>query len=152
MSKFWIENKIIDAGWLKIISGNDLKVLLKITRHYNKYGESFPSIRTMSADLNLSQNTISKSLDNLEKYGFLMITVKKQRYKLQYFFKKIAEFLIIDPNKLPKKLRAKEELKEEYIKEEIKDDIVKNSIGREQMYKVIREKYPDTYEKFIKKN
>lgn len=121
MGKFWIENEIIDGGWFKKLSGNELKVLLKITRHYGTTGKCFPSIRRLSKLGNLHHETIKKCLNRLELLGFLEQLLIKERCKLRYNFSKTARFLLIESNKLPEKPDSKE-----VIKEDIKED--KNNI------------------------
>jgi DNA-binding transcriptional regulator YhcF (GntR family) len=105
---FYISNKIIDDGYLKTMSGNDLKVLLKITRHYDKTGKSFPSIRKMSEQLNLHHETIAKSIHNLEVCGFLEQLEIRQRCKLRYIFSKSTRFLLINPNNVVEKTDSKD--------------------------------------------
>ena len=116
MGKFWIENQLVDE-YLKLISGNELKVLFKITRHYNKYGRCFPSIRKMSDKLNMHHTTITKCLERLELLGFLEQLKIKERSKLRYSFAKTARFLFIDSNKLLAKPDTKEDFKEVFKEE-----------------------------------
>jgi DNA-binding transcriptional regulator YhcF (GntR family) len=117
MGKFWIENSIYDDGWLKKLSGSQLKVLLSITRHYDKYGKCFPSIRKLEENINLHHATIKECLNKLELLGFLEQLVIKERCKLRYIFSKTAHKIFLEPNKLLAKPDSKEVIKES-IKEE----------------------------------
>lgn len=105
---FYISNKIIDDGYLKLLSGNDLKVLIKIARHYDKHGTCFPSIRKMAIDLNLHHETIGNSLRHLKELGFIDILEIKQRYKLRYIFSNSARFLLLNPNNVVGKADTKD--------------------------------------------
>lgn len=105
---FYISNKIMDDGYLKKMSGNDLKVLIAIARHYNKYGKCFPSIRRMTEYLNLHHETIGNCLKNLKKMGFIEILEIKERCKLRYIFSNSARFLFSKPNNVVEKSDSKE--------------------------------------------
>lgn len=118
MGRFWIEKEIIDGDLYGKLSGNDFKVLLKITRHYNKTGRCFPSIREISRLGNLHHTTVKKSLNNLELLGLLEQLVIKERCKLRYEFSKSARFLFIESNNVVEKPDSKETIKEKY-KEEV---------------------------------
>lgn len=133
MGKFWIENDLVDHH-LDKITGNELKVLLKITRHYNKFGTCFPSIRKMEKILNLHHTTIAKCLENLQLLGFLEQLQIVERKKLLYKFSKTARFFLIESNKL----LAKPDSKEVYIKEVSKE--VKFSSKKTSTYKELEEK------------
>lgn len=137
MGKFWIENQLVDE-YLMLISGNELKVLFKITRHYNKYGKCFPSIRKMAINLNMHPITISNCLKRLELLGFLEQLRIKERSKLRYIFSKTARFLLIDSNKLLEKSNTKEDIKEEYK-------------GRGILLKKLKEINPQAYDKLYGK-
>lgn len=117
MGRFWIENEIIDGEWFGKLSGNDFKVLLKITRHYNKHGKCFPSIRKISELGNLHHTTVKKSLNKLELLGFLEQLLIKERCKLRYKFTKTARFLFVDCNNVLEKPDTKETFKENYKEE-----------------------------------
>ena len=128
MGRFWIENELVDK-YLDKISGNELKVLLKITRHYNKNGTCYPSIRKMEKDINLHHDTITACLKQLQLLGFLEQLAIKERCKLRYSFSKTARFFLTDSQNL----LGKPDSKEDIIKEDIKEG--KNFFykGREQM-------------------
>jgi len=121
MKRFWIENSIYDDGWLKKISGNQLKVLLAITRHYNKQGKCFPSIRKLEVNIGLHHATIKQCLNQLQLLGFLEQLQIREREKLRYIFSKTAHEIFIEPNKLLVKHDTKEIIKENY-----KEDLSKN--------------------------
>lgn len=56
----------------------------------NETMQAFPSIETISKDSGLSKNTVSKSINNLAKFGYLSIS-KKGRCNL-YTFSRIKQF------------------------------------------------------------
>lgn len=132
MGKFWIENELVD-DWLYKISGNELKVLLCLTRHYNKAGTTFVSIAKMAKLLNLNPETVSKSVKRLNLLGFFEQIVIRERTKLRYIFSKTARNLFIETNKLPEKPESKEAFKE-IIKETPKE--------------ILKRSNPKAYEKF----
>ena len=43
MGRFWIENELVDK-YIGKLTGNELKVMMIITRHFNKQGTCYPSI------------------------------------------------------------------------------------------------------------
>lgn len=114
--KFWIENELVDK-YLSILSGNEFKTLLAITRHYNKNGTCYPSIRRLAVLIDLDPDTVAKSLRALELHGFFQQLEIRERCKLRYVFSKTAAKLLVEPNKLPEKPRSKEVFKE-VLKEE----------------------------------
>lgn len=118
MGKFWIDDKLVDEN-LDKLSGNDLKVWLKITRHFNKEGKSFPSIRKMEKIVNLHHTTITKCLNKLELLGFLEQLQIKEKCKLRYIFSKSARYLMPGRKNLLEEPDSKETFKET-IKEENK--------------------------------
>jgi DNA-binding transcriptional regulator YhcF (GntR family) len=109
--KFWINNELVD-NYLNKISGNELKVWLKITRHFNKEGTCFPSIRKMTKVLNLHHSTITKCLKKLEVLGFLEQLEIKEKCKLRYIFSKSARYLMPEYKKLLVNPDTKEDIKE----------------------------------------
>lgn len=120
---FWIENDFIDEGYLAKTSGNAIKVLLAITRHYNKAGTCYPSIRRLSKLVGLTQETTSKCIKQLELLGYLEQLEIKERCKLHYKFSKTALFFRTKDEKLPEKSDTKE-----YFKESIKERLKKENL------------------------
>ena len=114
MGRFYIEDEVFDRGYLKKMSGNDFKILASITRHYNKHGKCFPSIRRLAKFTNLHHTTVTSCLNNLELLGFLEQLRIKERYKLLYSFSKSARFLFIETNNVVKKPDTKETIKENF--------------------------------------
>ncbi len=117
MGKLWIENQLVDGGYLAKISGNEAKVLLAITRHYNRHGTCFPSIRRLSVLVGLHPDTVSHCLRKLVEHDYFEQLVIKERCKLRYSFTKTARFLLIDANKLPEKPGGKEDIFKEVVEE-----------------------------------
>lgn len=114
--RFWIENEFIES-YLSKISGNATKVLLAITRHYNKEGTCYPSIRRLSKLTGLHHSTVTKCLKELELLGFLEQLIIKERCRLRYSFSKTARILLPKSSKLLYRPDTKEEYKED-LKEE----------------------------------
>ncbi|MFA6184484.1 MAG: helix-turn-helix domain-containing protein [Parcubacteria group bacterium] len=93
MGKFWIDNELIDK-YLTKISGNDFKVWCILSRHFNKKGTCYPSIRTISIKSGLHHETVSQCLKRLKLLGFFEQLEIKERCKLRCLFSKTARFLI----------------------------------------------------------
>lgn len=110
--KFWIENVLID-NYLNKISGNELKVWCVLSRHFNKEGNCYPSIRTISKKTGIHHETTKRCLQKLELLGFLEQLIIKERCKLRYSFSKTALFLMPGNKKLLVNSDTKEDIKEE---------------------------------------
>jgi DNA-binding transcriptional regulator YhcF (GntR family) len=124
MGRFWIENELVDK-YISKLTGNEFKVMVIITRHFNKNGTCYPSIRRMATLGNINPETVSKCLKNLNLLGFLEQLEIKERCKLRYILSKSARHLLIDSNKLPQETSGKEE------KEDLRKTLSfkKNTIG-----------------------
>lgn len=109
--KFWIENDLVDND-LKDVSGNAFKVLVALTRHYNRTGTCFPSIRRLSKLTGLHHETVTKCLRELELLGYFEQIVIRERCKLRYKFSKTARKLLVEHNNLLVKPDSKETIKE----------------------------------------
>lgn len=146
MGRFWIENELIDHH-LDKISGNELKVLLTVTRYYNKQGTCYPSIRMMSKKIKLNHETIGKCLKRLELLGFFEQIVIKERMKLRYIFSKTATNIFLNPPKLLQKPDSKEVYKE-FIKE--REISFKPNYGMEKAAEILKRDYPKNAKEILK--
>jgi DNA-binding transcriptional MocR family regulator len=145
--RFWMDNKLIDDGWLAKISGNAWKVLTAIARHYNINGTCFPSIRRLSLLIGLHHETVRKNLDELQLHGFLEQLEIRERHKLRYLFTKSARYLLRLEDSLLEKPDTKD-ISKEIVKEE---RLQENAIyrGREQMLKAL-ENNPELHRQLMK--
>lgn len=75
--KFMIDDAYLN-GQAKLCGWQATLVYNSLCRHANKGQESFPSIKLISEELNISRPTVLKGLENLEKYN--VIIVEKQQH------------------------------------------------------------------------
>ena len=81
-----VPNKLILS---KKINSTDKIVLLGILVHFFNKEFSFPSMRTLAKELNLSLPTVAKSIKNLEKEKILKVKKikgKNSLYSIEYQF------------------------------------------------------------------
>lgn len=109
--KFWIENELVDTD-LRVLSGNGFKVLIAITRHYNKAGTCYPSIRRLAKLTGLHHETVTKCLMELKLLGYFEQLVIRERAKLRYVFSKTARKRLLNDGNLLEKADTKEVNKE----------------------------------------
>ena len=124
-SIFWVEDAIVDKGYLKSLKNNKLNVLWVITRHYNKHGHCYPSLRTISKFTGLHHSTVKKKIVELDELGFVKVTIIKEGYKARYSFTKTALEYFIDPTIPRARLATKEGCKNEVFKYSGKNDNLK---------------------------
>ena len=109
--KFWIENELVDTD-LRELSGNGFKVLIAITRHYNKAGTCYPSIRRLAKLTGLHHETVTKCLVELKLLGYFEQLEIRERAKLRYVFSKTARRRLLNDANLLEKADTKETIKE----------------------------------------
>src|SRR3990167_2163616 len=74
--KFLMDDAYLN-GQARLCGWQATLVYLSLCRHANIDQESFPSIKLMAEELEISRNTVKKGIENLEKYN--VISVKKQK-------------------------------------------------------------------------
>lgn len=103
----------------KITNSNEFKIYSYLCMRYNKdYHYSFPSIRTISKDCNISTPTVNKCIKHLEEIGLIKI-IKFEEKTTQYTNNVyLIYYPIIVKNELEEK---EEELEKQKINEAIKE-------------------------------
>ena len=76
--KFMMDDLYLN-GQARVCGWQATLVYLSLCRHANISQESFPSIKLMAEELDISRPTVIKGLSNLEKYN--VIEIKKSRGK-----------------------------------------------------------------------
>lgn len=117
IGKFWFWNQVIDSGYLRYLKNNIFNVLIVITRHYNKSGSSFPSLRRIAELTGLHHSIVKKKILALEKLNIIKVDITKNGCKARYNFTQSAIEDFVDPNKLLIKPDTKD-----VVKEVIKDN------------------------------
>jgi len=71
LKRFWIPDFVADHQ-LSALQGNDVKVLVVMSRHANKQGDSWPSVKTVGEKAGLNRRTVQRSQRRLCAAGLMV--------------------------------------------------------------------------------
>lgn len=85
------------------ITGNDYKLYIYLRIYGGQSNIAFPSLKRISKELNMSINTVRKSLKSLEENGYLKIVTRRDKNSYQ-----VNNYYILDPFNPMSKLALEE--------------------------------------------
>ncbi len=116
----------------KLTNGNEFKVYCYLCSNYNReLGYAFPSLNTISKNINMSVPTVTKCIKNLEELG--LIKISKFECKLSKYTNNIYKIFI--------PIIVQDEMEDQEEKEirEVLDSIVKETEGKIYTFTVNKE-------------
>lgn len=66
----WVFTEVDD------VTGNDLLTLLALANHADQYGECYPGIKRLGAEINCSGRTVQRALSELEAKGYVKVVAQ----------------------------------------------------------------------------
>lgn len=93
------------------LTGNDFKIFAYLNFYGGQNGYAFTGLERMSNELNVSINTIRKSIKNLEKVGYLKVTKQRQKngHELNHYYIYDPFYYVDQEKKTEKKLPPKDD-------------------------------------------